>query len=438
MKINSHNQHNSTTMAGIDEFSAIDVSEEVGSLKHDDLIARFKNYQVRLVSASERNKIQGTAKKVRKKITKFAVLRFFSRIARWILPGRMTVNSSKHDNNARKTSDKSAEIVNPLPSSKEDKPVFDIPDENLFAVLGVSNGKILQQDFQLYSKKNKPKVTDIRQNDSRSTCYLLSSLASYLTSESGRNALKNSISGPDADGKVTVTFHDNIINQDIHIKVTTKRLLNSEGEDIYSYSNNNAGWVAIMEKALHGYLLSIADIYRNLSQEEQASPICDSFANVLQNGKAQLDYAGLAQAMNILPAVGGSSGPKNSTVQRLLLNNSTSDFQSSKERMVKSLESGIPVICGVKGSIWNKLKAPFTGMPTDHAVSVLGLAAKDGHQGIWIFDPYGDALKDAMLADNIIEGTENGYVVNRWGGAVKFIPWKTVPKLFREVVIGRS
>ena len=254
----------------------------------------------------------------------------------------------------------------------------------------------LTDEWKLFNF-NTPIPEDICQNDLRSTCYLLASLASYAASPITKGLLKNCFIAADNE-HTAVILYCSLLDRNITVLTTNTRLVNSKGQDIYSFGNgSNARWAGIMERAVHAAQIhrfsGCKQIISNIpiEQADLRGEIREHQNMALGKGNTSpqklLDYSSTHVSMSFLPSV--------SFLTKVQGEGFTSHELIKPENLQLirfNVEHGIPVILGTKGGSAGAFNALTNGSPTNHAVGVLGPAQRDGETGLLIYDPYGESL----------------------------------------------
>ena len=248
----------------------------------------------------------------------------------------------------------------------------------------------------------------VRQCDKRATCYLLSGLASYAKSPVGQKLLTDCIKDL-GDGYASVTLMDPVFNKEVTIVVSTARLTDAKGNDLYSFRNDmGVCWPAVVEKAFHALKLSRTDTLKQAisaskesGQKEYTAFLEDKFRDIGSLGKDSklLDHNTLFDAMNCLPRIPSVETEGGSYKQHSDGSIVFPETDLKREGCINTLrfniEHGVPVVLGTRGGLGGAWNAVRSGTPTKHAVAVLGpaiLHEKGSPDGVLIYDTYGSAL----------------------------------------------
>lgn len=290
-----------------------------------------------------------------------------------------------------------------------------VPDNKLAANLLPDEPVFIRTDKRAIFA-GEPAPADVCQVDRRSTCYLLSALASYSASPIGKKVLKEMVH-PAGEGYALVTFFDSATQENIQVMVSTDRLTDKNGRDVYSFNNpTRAIWAGIIEKAFHAYKLSRSEKLKEqiVLAKQQGDELKQNFLEVELHKiappaprKSLLDRGNMFGAINCIPRIPRAIEQPSGThynynhQSSVMLENLDVRNTNVKELLRFNIEMGVPVILGThpSNSLTGSLRAVTTGTPTGHAVAVLGpaeiLTGKKGQNledGVLIYDPYGIAL----------------------------------------------
>ncbi|MRI33112.1 hypothetical protein EOPP23_08965 [Endozoicomonas sp. OPT23] len=380
--------------------SGTNLPEDPNARKNSIVVAFkgfFKHRSLRKASDTEnkipdQNKSYGIAKE---KITKHSVVRAAGRANSLTKKERLVYSLP-------------VQKVEIEPHSKSDKvSSYRVTDHQLAELNGsTSFATAIEPERPIFNESG-PAPEDIRQADSRSTCHLLSALASYAASPTGKELLKGSIQVTES-GEASVTFEADGIDQQA-VSVSTDRLLSNNGEDIFSFSNKSeALWPGLIEKAFSGMRTKLrSDFQTRIKSMEDAGnygeaanliPLRDRYTS--STGSTAADHSELFSAIQFLPPFPKCKAPEN--LKQDFKSSVTFDKEDltdpgQLELLKTNIELGVPVILGTHGKIKGGIQALKTGTPSNHAVAVLGPAeqrTKDGHhiKGVIIYDPYGESL----------------------------------------------
>ena len=293
-------------------------------------------------------------------------------------------------------------------------------DEALINNLSPSEPAYVRQGSRGIFCNNDPKPEDVRQTDRRSTCYLMSTLASYASSSGGKKILKNMITPVDKD-HVIVTFYDKIIGDNVQVLVSTARLVDKNGKDFYSFNNpTEACWPGIIEKAYHAYKLTRSTQLREQIQKADDQSLIDKeffLHNHLQSiapldeTKSLLDWGDMSHAIGcmsglpLMTEIPQDGAHYHHQKEASFIQEEEFKTLKAQQQLKFNIDMGIPVILGTpplgtKGFF----RTITTGSPTGHAIGVLGSADLliNGrlHQGILVYDPYGVTLDGGEILDD--------------------------------------
>ncbi|KEQ16394.1 hypothetical protein [Endozoicomonas numazuensis] len=316
------------------------------------------------------------------------------------------------------------DIVYPQPKpenlTKPDDAQVDIftSDRNLASYLTGSEPVFVrtESDRPLFNA-SEPIPEDVRQSDSRATCYLLSALASYAASPVGKQLLLNNIH-PLKPGYALVKFHDPSLEQAIQVMVKTDRLIDQKGADLYSFDNDSrSSWVGTVEKAFHSFRTSMKErieSFNRVAKSEKDGEAEIHYQALLQDlidkgeDHTTLDHSHIFKAIRFLPPMPECADPPEGLVQDLhspvLFNQDDLSDKRSLELLKANVDNGVPMILGTRSDAAGIVNAIYSGTPTDHAVAVLGPATTlvDGKpvEGLLIYDTYGDSLDGNSEVDH--------------------------------------
>lgn len=295
-----------------------------------------------------------------------------------------------------------------------------VSDKQLSEHLGYENEYYVRDDPDavLFHKSN-PVPEDIRQTDARSTCYLLSALASYAASPVGKKSLLAHMQ-PTGTGSTVVTFHDPAISKNIKIMVDDSRLVDEEGHDIYSFENSSgARWPGTFEKAFHAFRSSRVERLETLRQEAMERGREDELIHInalmqevvhTEAADNLIDHANLFNVLRFLPPLPERSSPDphyRQVSEVMGISEDELKEEESLEQLKFNVEQGVPVILGTRSDLWGAVNAISTGTPTGHSVAVLAPARTvvDGEQveGVLIYDPYGESLDGEEEVDGFTD-----------------------------------
>ncbi|WP_062261596.1 hypothetical protein [Endozoicomonas arenosclerae] len=307
----------------------------------------------------------------------------------------------------------------PEPLENPDEVQVDIftPDKNLANYLTGSDPVFVrpESDRPLFNA-SEPIPEDVRQSDSRATCYLLSALASYAASPVGKQLLLNNIH-PLKPGYALVRFHDPGLEQAIQVMVKTDRLVDEQGTDLYSFDNESqAGWVGTVEKAFHAFRTSMKERIESFSRVAKSDKDREAeihfnalLEDLIDKGEdhTTLDHSHIFKAIRFLPPMPEGKVPKGLTQDfhsPVLFNQDDLSDKQSLELLKANVENGVPMILGTRSGVVGMANAIQSGTPTDHAVAVLGPATAMANgkpvEGLLIYDTYGDSLDGGSQVDH--------------------------------------
>lgn len=293
------------------------------------------------------------------------------------------------------------------------------------SVVRVQMDEGIQNDSTVVFMRGDPVLSDIHQNRSLHTCYILSSAAAYLASDAGRELLRSCFHIH--KDRVNVELYLPLIESSLSIELPVKK-----DEARYSYSKNGSLWPALLEQAIQGVGLAVEKLAAEVSSNESKEvryALNDNYLREYINheGKANLDWGVLNSVFNHLPTPGNETG-----LYRAKQTGYYSFSQASKddsERVLrKALQQSIPTVLGTKpASVESGLRALEVGVPTSHAVAVLREAiATDRHsntiEGFLVFDPYGEDPGGMRDLDLLIGPSRTNIKLDKIK-SVSFIPW---------------
>jgi hypothetical protein len=285
-----------------------------------------------------------------------------------------------------------------------------------------------------------PRLSDIRQSDSRQTCYLLSHVAGTLAKPDGADRIQRMMHDH-GDGTVTVRFRDK------DVRVTKDRVVDAHGNDVF---NRGAPWVRTLEKAYLAYHMA------KMGGDDDIGKTAASY----KGGDAMLedtfDRGSPLQAADALaplhaedPNEIGSldenhqaaSGPRYGQDHEFLSFSEPKSPDADRavlDKIDDTLENGGTVAAGVSGAgKWFKRVLP------NHVYSVLGTGTrtdtKTGQQvqGYWVFDPYGSSVSEMKDHQAPESPSDPVTLPNAWRGrdARFFVPKDQFRDLFGNVQI---
>ncbi|MRI33360.1 hypothetical protein EOPP23_10225 [Endozoicomonas sp. OPT23] len=273
-------------------------------------------------------------------------------------------------------------------------------DQELLADLNIDKASYLQYSDAVI--KVTPTISDIKQTSSRSSCFLLASLASYAASPTGQRVIASSINH-ERDHYFRVTLFDPILEQDTPVIVSSHRLLNSNNQDIFSFRDSLASsWPGLFEKAYLALMLNRRECLQSLIQEEVSAPVIRELNTQLEllpgaGGKGNpLDYSDARNSLRCLPEIQFLAKPllKRSS-NYIEIPAAQLDTKTTRELIKQNLRCAVPVVLGKSGSAGSVLSSLTGGTSANHVVAAIALGAgfdsdKRWQEGIFTFDPYGD------------------------------------------------
>lgn len=293
----------------------------------------------------------------------------------------------------------------------EDTPVHvHVSDDELIASMKMT-GKVFTRPDSRSIFSGEPSPVDVQQTDQRSTCYMMSMLAAYAASPIGKRILEAMVRTAGKD-LALVTFYDPLIQENIQVMVSTSRLVDKSGKDIYSFGNpTEARWAGVIEKAYHAYKLSRSkrmkeeiEKAKQNGEADRAAHYIDQLHKVapLDPKRSVLDWGDVLQSVSCMPELPEMKDrPQESYTYQpnspRKLNEY--DFKTKKniEELRYNIELGVPVILGTPGMTPKGIyRALSTGTPTAHAIAVIGPAQmiQGGKffDGVMVYDQYGSSL----------------------------------------------
>ncbi|MRI33542.1 hypothetical protein EOPP23_11150 [Endozoicomonas sp. OPT23] len=327
-------------------------------------------------------------------------------------------------------------------------------DEELAADLGVK-GKLYQdrQDSSIFNRRE-PCPEDIRLNDSRKSCYLLSTLASLAATKNGKQFLRANIVQLDQE-HAAVRLYDRVLGKNIIVRVSTARLLNKDKHDLYSFGNRSAAlWPGIMEKAFHALKIhrvhALKDMKKSATSEELKALIQTELNELESHSGAGnlLDKTELLGAIYALPCLPERASPDSAYKQALTAPIISFDPAKDLDILRFNVEQGVPVIVGVGENIKNASKSLIKGTPAGHALAVLCTAkrktAKGMKDGILVYDPFGDSLDtkaDVTRFSEILPDSEQkraAVQLKSGGQALQFVAFDELNSHFSKFAVVRG
>lgn len=305
-------------------------------------------------------------------------------------------------------------LIPETPLEETPPPIF-VSDDKLVENMGMSGKAFIREDTRPIFEKE-PNPVDVQQCDKRSTCYVMSMLAAYAASPTGKKILEAMVQ-PDGENLALVTFYDPLTEKNIQVRVSTSRLVDKNGKDLYSFGNpTNTRWAGIIEKAYHAYKLSRSQALKVVIEEARAKKD-DDRANYytqelrkivpLDARRSLLDWGDPLQSVSCIPKLPEMTerpGPKYSYQFDYLKKFLPSDLKDTDAlaNLKYNVELGVPATLGTLKSAFRALS---TGTPTNHAIAVAGPAVilnestGQMHEGVLVYDQYG-ALLDGGVEIN--------------------------------------
>lgn len=275
-----------------------------------------------------------------------------------------------------------------------------------------------------------PSPVDVQQTDQRSTCYMMSMLAAYAASPTGKKIIEAMVR-PAGENLAMVTLYDPLTRENIQVMVSTCRLVDESGKDLYSFGNpTEARWAGIVEKAYHAYKMhrskkvkeEIGKAEKN-GELDRASYYTDQLHKVapVDPKRSLLDWGDVLHSSACVPALPEiKDRPLADYQYQPNSPKKLDEFDLKGKKAIAELryniELGIPVTLGTPEitprGIW---RAISTGTPTNHAIAVLGPAEMMQHgkpvEGVLVYDQYGSSLDGGVEVnrDTPIVTTTRGF-----------------------------
>ena len=418
-------------------------------------VSSIQEFTNKLQCSSERI---GEDKSIYSRNIKFKVLRFGFLIANFI----NTLLLRKHSNI---TIHKKSDITFvPENSAKNYETVkIDATDQLLINDLKPGDPKFFFQDEKrpIFNTNAEISPFNIRQNDNRSSCYLLSMMISYTSTDNIRNLISKEMVTELENNKVKVSF----INEQHQIKfdviVEKDKLITNDHSFVYSNNeSSDTAWASLVEKAYHGLRIVlknsvISDSFlenTDLSQDaidKIKNDITQDMTGSTSKSNNSLDFANSKFSASFLPKIptsepiAGLQQVKDIQQYSLKTNkNQTKYHEQTLKILFENAKLGIPMNVNSKSktNIFNKIRTGFQAIPSSHAMAVIGAATKEKSngkkiEGLILFDPYANPLPNEKLMTAIKNGTDLPIDIRNSESCIKFIPLKDMDKYFEECVI---
>ena len=295
-----------------------------------------------------------------------------------------------------------------------------------------------------------PKLSDIQQTDNRSTCSILSSAATYISSPVGVELFRQMFTEHD-DDYVFVRLFSNLLDKDLNIRVNRSIIRGKGGESLFSMPATKKDYTVALEKAL----LSLNLSYKQIAEEciaDCSSEYKGHWLRLLQGrtgdyGQVKLDYINPARILEHFPPVDiGAKRPFEKPESILLpLDSRTNNegWEKTRRLLVYNGKRGVPMVFATHTGFKGMVSTLKTGTPTGHSVAFLRFAVdtKSGREGVLIFDPYGNSLGQGVtgLEDRIHDYTrECELVLSGKASPVQFVFLDEIPERFSEVTIAQG
>jgi hypothetical protein len=287
-----------------------------------------------------------------------------------------------------------------------------VDDATLVRGLGLAPtdaNKIVSKD-SLFSGGS-PKLSDIKQADSRDDAYLLSTLASILANPDGAARIQNMIRDH-GDGTATVRFAD------MDVTVSTSRLVDKDGYDLTS---GGANWVRVVEKAF------LARQMRLQADATNGSKAAIAGEPLPREAAASFDSNSAVAAQKALRhAIAGKTVLQ--TARDIDPHRARLSGNGFRDAAKQALASNAAVTFTSKSGA----KSLFSRLASNHVYSVLGVASRNGERGFLLFDPVGQRLDERDFGEY---GNENQLTgLKRGRTPVFFVSLEDARKYFHDEV----
>ncbi len=429
-------------------------SQEARQSYQQSVEASFKSRRLTSISKDQvASQIPETeAKPQHKPINKFALTRVLGRaMSRGLLPDKVFVTKQNFEWPAPKTELNSAERLDSIDID------IDMSDLELVADLRYSEGVSKHSEQASLFESQEPSPEDIRQNDKRKSCYLLSSLASMAATNNGKQQIKANICqlGPD---HAAVRLFDRVTDKNIVIRVSTARLLDKDKRDLYSFGNRSGAiWPGVMEKAFHALKIHRVKTLRVMLERAKSNDEKDLIRSQLnelevRSGEGNLldktELLGAIYAIPCLPKKDSSNAAYTQSLNApIMLLNPAEQLHILRF----NIEQGVPAIAGIGQNFRGASRAVLKGTPPSHAVAILGPAQRKllrggEEDGVLIYDPFGDSLNgkgqvvhfSSMHLSEEKEDDKKMVSLAKGGQALSFVSYKDFPARFSKVAIARG
>jgi hypothetical protein len=400
----------------------------------------------------------GKNKSIHTRTVKFQIIRF-------VFVCLDVVNRIFSRNHKNVTIHKKTELNYAEQPLKQDyeKITFHISDEMLMNDLNPEQKTffVKNETRAIFDANSKISSFDVRQSDTRSSCYFLSMLASFANTDKIRDLLSVGLIENLGDNKAKVSFVNEEYQIQIDVVIDISQLITNDGDTVYSINElSDTSWASVLEKAHHGLRILLRNCVQNksllkeqsLSEEnidELRAIIASSMIGGIARAENSLDFGHPAQAASWLPKIPKCNQIKGleqvDAAQRYMLakdKKQDASYNKAVQTMFENAKLGIPMNVSSKSktSTIDKVRIGFEGMPLSHSMAVVGAATKVKHNGekidgLMIFDQYARPLPSKKLKVALENGTDIPINIRNSESCIKFIPLKDMHKYFEESLI---
>ena len=313
----------------------------------------------------------------------------------------------------------------------------------------------------IFDKNSKPSPFDVMQSDTRSSCYFISMLSSFVSTDKTSDLLSTKMIEDLGNGTAKVSFVNEQYQIHIDVVIEISQLITNDGDTVYSINEmSDTSWSSLLEKAYHGLKIFLKNSMKDnsflestgLSSEkiyELRTIILQSMTGSMGKAENSLDFGRPVPAATWLPRV-----PKCEQITGLEQVDDTQGFMLTKDTdcsmfyekavrtMFENAKLGIPMNVSSKSeaNAFDKIRIGFEGMPLRHSMAVVGAATEktaNGNtvDGLIIYDQYARPLPSKELRKAMENGTDIPINIRNSESCIKFIPLKDMHKYFEESVI---
>jgi hypothetical protein len=349
------------------------------------------------------------------------------------------------------------------PKKDYEQITVNISDEMLINDLNPEQKKFFVKDEtrSIFDESREISPFDVRQSDTRSSCYFLSMLVSFAATNKIRDLLSVGVIEDLGNGKAKVSFVNEHHQIKIDVIIDISQLITNDSDTVYSINElSSTSWASMLEKAHHGLRLFLKNSLLDDSLLEETglpkenierlrATIADTMTGVINKAENSLDFGQPDKAASWLPRI-----PKCEQIadleqvdeaQRFMLikdKDQPRPYEKAVQTLFENAKLGIPMNVSSKArtNVFEKIRIGFEGMPSSHSVAVVGAATKEKSNGekvdgLMIFDQYARPLPSKKLRKAMENGTDIPIDIRNSESCIKFIPLEDLHKYFAESVI---